>query len=62
MASPLAGVAAINAVGFGVYGNLLKRAEDPTSIHSVTMAGTAAGCVQVSSYHHSIKEVSPMTL
>lgn len=46
MASPLAGVAAINAVGFGVYGNLLKRAEDPTSIHSVTMAGTAAGCVQ----------------
>ncbi len=48
MSSPLAGVAAINAITFGVYGNVLRRMEDPSSVTSVTMAGAAAGLVQVS--------------
>jgi hypothetical protein len=48
MSSPLAGVAAINAITFGVYGNVLRRMEDPTSVASVMTAGAAAGLIQVS--------------
>jgi len=46
MSSPLAGVAAINAITFGVYGNALRCMEDQESVKSVTMAGMTAGIVQ----------------
>jgi solute carrier family 25 carnitine/acylcarnitine transporter 20/29 len=49
MSSPLAGVAAINAITFGVYGNVLRRLEDPASVSSVVTAGAAAGLIQVGS-------------
>ena len=48
MASPLCGVAAMNAIGFGVYGNVIRRLDNPDSITSITTAGIAAGGVQVS--------------
>jgi hypothetical protein len=48
MMSPLFGVAAINAVGFGVYGNVQRRLPDPDSIGSAAVAGMTAGFVQVS--------------
>ena len=48
MASPLYGVAAMNAIGFGVYGNVIRRLNNPDSITSITTAGVAAGGVQVS--------------
>lgn len=48
MASPLYGVAAMNAIGFGVYGNVIRRLNNPDSISSITTAGIAAGGVQVS--------------
>jgi solute carrier family 25 carnitine/acylcarnitine transporter 20/29 len=54
MSSPLAGVAAINAITFGVYGNVLRRMEDPTSVTSVMTAGAAAGLIQVSQGHNNI--------
>lgn len=47
MASPLYGVAAMNAIGFGVYGNVIRRLNNPDSITSITAAGIAAGGVQV---------------
>ena len=49
MASPLYGVAAMNAIGFGVYGNVIRRLNNPDSITSITTAGIAAGGVQVRS-------------
>lgn len=58
ISSPLAGVAAINAIGFGVYGNVLRRLSDQDSISSVTMAGTAAGLMQVRSTR-GISRLSP---
>lgn len=45
--SPLAGVAAINAICFGVYGNVNRRLSNPESLRSVTIAGMASGFVQV---------------
>ena len=45
--SPLAGVAAINAICFGVYGNVNRRLKDPESLKSITVAGMASGFVQV---------------
>ena len=45
--SPLAGVAAINAICFGVYGNVNRRLANPESLSSVTIAGMASGFVQV---------------
>jgi len=44
--SPLAGVAAINAICFGVYGNVNRRLTNPESLRSVTIAGMASGAVQ----------------
>ena len=54
MSSPLAGVAAINAITFGVYGNALRCMEDQESVKSVTMAGMTAGIVQVLGYNVKI--------
>ena len=47
MSSPLGGVAAINAITFGVYGNAVRSMQDPDSIYSIAIAGSTAGLVQV---------------
>lgn len=46
MSSPMAGVAAVNAIVFGVYGNVQRNRSDPDSLYSHFMAGTAAGLAQ----------------
>ncbi|XP_055598843.1 mitochondrial basic amino acids transporter [Uranotaenia lowii] len=46
MSSPMAGVAAVNAIVFGVYGNVQRRTSDPDSMYSHFLAGTAAGLAQ----------------
>uniref|UniRef100_A0A1Y1KAE3 Mitochondrial basic amino acids transporter n=1 Tax=Photinus pyralis TaxID=7054 RepID=A0A1Y1KAE3_PHOPY len=48
MASPLLGVAGINAIVFGVYGNTQRYSSDPNSLVSHCMAGVLAGLVQTS--------------
>ena len=55
--SPLAGVAAINAICFGVYGNVNRRLKDPESLKSITIAGMASGFVQVCDTLNSAKKV-----
>jgi solute carrier family 25 carnitine/acylcarnitine transporter 20/29 len=39
MTSPLAGIAAINAIGFGVYGNAISQFRDKKAISSHFYAG-----------------------
>ncbi|XP_050474171.1 mitochondrial basic amino acids transporter-like isoform X1 [Bombus huntii] len=46
MSSPLAGVALVNAVIFGVYGQTQKYIPDPASLTSYFAAGALAGIVQ----------------
>lgn len=46
MSSPLLGVAAINAIVFGVYGNTQRYCSDPNSLVSHCLAGSVAGLVQ----------------
>jgi len=46
MSSPLAGVAGINAITFGAYGNILRVLPNQESIGSITLAGSGAGLVQ----------------
>lgn len=46
MSSPMAGVAAVNAIVFGVYGNVQRNNSDPDSLYSHFLAGTAAGLAQ----------------
>lgn len=46
MSSPMAGVAAVNAILFGVYGNMQRRMPDPESLSAHFMAGAAAGFTQ----------------
>lgn len=46
MSSPMAGVAAVNAIVFGVYGNIQRNTSDPDSLYSHFLAGTAAGLAQ----------------
>uniref|UniRef100_T1IWV9 Mitochondrial basic amino acids transporter n=1 Tax=Strigamia maritima TaxID=126957 RepID=T1IWV9_STRMM len=46
MTSPLAGVAVINALIFGVYGNVQKSLPDPNSCTSIFLAGATAGIMQ----------------
>lgn len=46
MSSPMASVALINAVIFGVYGDVKRRMADPDSLRSQAIAGSAAGLVQ----------------
>ena len=50
MTSPLTGVAAINAICFGVYGNVKKIIPNPDSILSCSLGGATAGLVQVGRY------------
>jgi len=47
MSSPLIGVAGINAITFGAYGNVLRQLPNPESIGSVALAGSAAGMIQI---------------
>ena len=47
MSGPLASVAAINAIGFGVYGNVSRRLQNPDVVQSAAIAGCASGFVQV---------------
>lgn len=44
--SPLGGVALVNAIVFGVYGNIQRNVEDPNSLKSHFLAGTMAGLSQ----------------
>jgi len=46
MSSPLASVAVINAMIFGVYGNVQRRLNNPDSLRSHALAGSIAGLVQ----------------
>lgn len=46
IASPIAGVAFVNAIVFGVYGNVQKNYSNPESIYAHFMAGSAAGMAQ----------------
>lgn len=46
MSSPMAGLAFINAIVFGVYGNMQRYLPDPDSIRSHTISGCTAGLVQ----------------
>jgi len=46
MSSPLAGVAFVNAIIFGVQGNIQRRLSDPDSLQAHFLAGAAAGLAQ----------------
>lgn len=46
MSSPLASLAVINAVVFGVHGNVSKQFEDKESVKTHFIAGCAAGAAQ----------------
>lgn len=46
MSSPMAGLAAINAIVFGVYGNTLRSLPDPNSLSSQFLAGASTGVLQ----------------
>merc|ERR1719318_1081308 len=46
MSSPLLGVAGINAITFGAYGNVLRLLPNQDSISSITLAGASAGLIQ----------------
>lgn len=46
MSSPMAGLAAVNAIVFGVYGNILRASSSPNSLQNQFLAGSAAGFVQ----------------
>lgn len=46
MSSPMAGVAAVNAIAFGVYGNVQRMTGDPNGLKGHFLAGSAAGLCQ----------------
>lgn len=46
MSSPMAGVAAINATVFGVYGSVQRHSPNPNSYGTHFLAGSAAGLIQ----------------
>lgn len=46
LSSPLGGVALVNSVVFGVYGNVQKRSSAPDSLRTHCFAGTLAGLTQ----------------
>lgn len=46
MSSPMLGVSAINAVVFGVYGNVQRMSSNPNSFSSHFLAGSVAGFAQ----------------
>ncbi|XP_063595922.1 mitochondrial basic amino acids transporter-like [Penaeus indicus] len=46
MSSPMAGVAVVNAIIFGVQGNVSRHMKDPDALRSHVIAGSSAGLVQ----------------
>ena len=46
MSSPMAGVAVVNAIVFGVYGTTQKKLSDPDHLSSHFLAGASAGLAQ----------------
>lgn len=46
ISSPLASISVLNAIVFGVYGNVNRKMTDPDSLMSHFYAGTAAGVAQ----------------
>lgn len=46
MTSPLLGLSFVNAIVFGVYGNVQRFCSDPNSLESHVVAGTVAGFFQ----------------
>lgn len=46
MSSPMAGVAAVNAIAFGVFGNVQRMTGEPNSFKAHFLAGSAAGFCQ----------------
>ncbi|XP_068241590.1 mitochondrial basic amino acids transporter [Palaemon carinicauda] len=46
MSSPMAGVAVVNAIVFGVQGNMARYMDNPDSLRSQTLAGATAGFFQ----------------
>lgn len=46
MASPMAGVAAVNAIVFGVYGNIQRHSSNPDALKTHFLAGSIAGLTQ----------------
>lgn len=46
MSSPMAGLAGINAIVFGVYGNMIRASSSPNSLKTQFLAGSTAGFVQ----------------
>lgn len=45
-ASPMAGVALVNAMVFGVHGTVQRRQDDPDSFRSQLLTGAIAGLLQ----------------
>lgn len=46
MSSPMGGVAFVNAIIFGVHGNIMKKVKDPDALSSHLLAGSTAGFLQ----------------
>lgn len=46
IASPVAGVAFVNSIVFGVYGNVQRHHSQPESLNAHFIAGSVAGCAQ----------------
>lgn len=46
MSSPMLGISAVNAIVFGVYGNVQRMSSNPDSYKSHFLAGSIAGCAQ----------------
>lgn len=46
LSSPIASISALNAIVFGVYGNVQRRSSDPDSLMAHFCAGSAAGLSQ----------------
>uniref|UniRef100_A0A1A9W5D5 Mitochondrial basic amino acids transporter n=1 Tax=Glossina brevipalpis TaxID=37001 RepID=A0A1A9W5D5_9MUSC len=46
MTSPLAGLAAVNAIVFGIYGNVQRMCRDPSSLEAHAISGGVAGFFQ----------------
>lgn len=46
ISSPLASISVLNAVVFGVYGNVQRKTSEPDSLFSHFLAGSAAGLSQ----------------
>lgn len=46
LSSPMGGVAFVNAIVFGVYGNVQRNMDNPTSLKAHFVAGSVAGLAQ----------------